>query len=36
MPHHAAFRFVPIAVETWGYMGKEVVKFVNRIFGHRS
>ena len=26
---HAAFRFVPLAVETCGYMGKEAVKFVN-------
>ena len=28
---HAAFRFVPFAVETGGYMGKEAVKFVNRL-----
>ena len=31
MPDHAAFRFVPFAVETCGYMGKEAVKFVNRL-----
>ena len=30
-PDHAAFRFVPFAVETCGYMGKEAVKFVNRL-----
>ena len=28
---HAAFLFVPFAVETCGYMGKEAVKFVNRL-----
>ena len=28
VPDHAAFRFVPFAVETCGYMGKEAVKFV--------
>ena len=28
---HAAFRFVPFAVEMCGYMGKEAVKFVNRL-----
>ena len=26
---HVAFRFVPFAVETCGYMGKEAVRFVN-------
>ena len=31
VPDHAAFRFVPFAVETFGYMGKEAVKFVNRL-----
>ena len=31
MPDHAAFRFVPFAVETCGHMGKEAVKFVNRL-----
>ena len=31
VPDHAAFRFVPISVETCGYMGKEAVKFVNRL-----
>ena len=31
VPDHAAFRFVPFAVETCGYMGKEAVKFVNRL-----
>ena len=30
-PDHAAFRFLPFAVETCGYMGKEAVKFVNRL-----
>ena len=30
VPDHAAFRFVPFAVETCGYMGKEAVRFVNR------
>ena len=29
VPDHAAFRFVPFAVETSGHMGKEAVKFVN-------
>ena len=29
VPDHAAFRFVPF--ETCGYMGKEAVKFVNRL-----
>ena len=33
MPDHAAFRFVPFAVESCGHMGKEAVKFVNRL-GH--
>ena len=28
---HAAFRFVPFAVETCEHMGKEAVRFVNRI-----
>ena len=28
---YAAFRFVPFAVETCGYMGEEAVKFVNRL-----
>ena len=28
---HAAFRFVPFAVETCGYMGKEAVKCENRL-----
>ena len=31
VPDHAAFRFVPFAVETCGYMGKEAVKFVKRL-----
>ena len=31
VPDHAAFRFVPFAVETCKYMGKEAVKFVNRL-----
>ena len=31
VPDHAAFRFVPFAVETCRYMGKEAVKFVNRM-----
>ena len=31
VPDHATFRFVPYAVETCGYMGKEAVKFVNRL-----
>ena len=31
VPDHPAFRFLPFAVETCGYMGKEVVKFVNRL-----
>ena len=31
VPDHAAFLFVPFAVETCGYMGKEAVKFVNRL-----
>ena len=31
VPDHAAFRFVPFAVDTCGYMGKEAVKFVNRL-----
>ena len=31
VPDHAAFRFVPFAVETSGHMGKEAVKFVNRL-----
>ena len=31
VPDHAAFRFVPFAVETCGYMSKEAVKFVNRV-----
>ena len=31
VPDHAAFRFVPFVVETCGYMGKEAVKFVNRL-----
>ena len=30
-PDHAAFSFVPFAVETYGCMGKEAVKFVNRL-----
>ena len=29
--HHAAFRFVPFAVETCGNMGKEAVTFVKRL-----
>ena len=32
MPEHAAFQFVPFAVETYGYMGKEAVRFVNRLW----
>ena len=35
VPDHAEFRFVPFAVETCGYMGKEVVKFVNRLMKKR-
>ena len=31
VPDHAAFRFVPFPVGTCGYMGKEAVKFVNRL-----
>ena len=31
VPDHAAFRIVPFAVETFGYMSKEAVKFVNRL-----
>ena len=31
VPDHAAFRFVPFAVETCGYMGKEAVKVENRL-----
>ena len=31
VPDNASFRFVPFAVETFGYMGKEAVKFVNRL-----
>ena len=31
VPDHAAFKFVPFAVETCGYMDKEAVKFVNRL-----
>ena len=31
MLDHAALLFVPFAVETCGYMGKEAVKFVNRL-----
>ena len=31
VPDHAAFRFVPFSVETCVYMGKDAVKFVNRI-----
>ena len=31
VPDHAAFRFVPLAVETCGYMGREAVKFINRL-----
>ena len=33
VPDHAAFRFVPFAVETCGYIGKEAVRFVNRLGG---
>ena len=29
VPDHAAFQFVPFAVETCGFMGKEAVRFVN-------
>ena len=32
VPDHAAFRFVPFAVETSGYKGREAVKFVNRLW----
>ena len=32
MPDHIAFRFVPFVVETCGYMDKEAVKFVNRLW----
>ena len=31
VPDHTAFRFVPFAVETCGYMRKEAVKFVTRL-----
>ena len=31
VPDHAAFRFVQFADETCGYMGKEAVKFVDRL-----
>ena len=31
VPDHATFRFVPFAVETCGYMGKEAVTFVIRL-----
>ena len=31
VPDHDAFRFVLFAVETSGYMGREAVKFVNRL-----
>ena len=31
VPDHAAFRFVPFAVETCGYMGKGAVRFVSRL-----
>ena len=31
VPYQAAFRIVPFAVETCGYMGKEAVSFVNRL-----
>ena len=31
VPDHAAFRFVPFVVEMCGYMGKEAVKFVDRL-----
>ena len=30
-PVYAAFQFVPFVVEACGYMGKETVKFVNRL-----
>ena len=29
-PDHAAFHFVPFAVDMCGYMAKETVNFVNR------
>ena len=31
VPGHAAFRFLPFAVKSCGYMGKHAVKFVNRL-----
>ena len=31
VPVHAVFWFVSVAVETCGYMGKEAVRFVNRL-----
>ena len=31
VPDHAAFHFLPFAVETCGYMGKEAAKVVNRL-----
>ena len=31
VPDHAAFQFVPFAVETCGYKGKEAVKFGYRL-----
>ena len=31
VPDHAAFRFVPFAVETCRYMGKQALKFMNRV-----
>ena len=33
LPDHAAFRFVPFAVESCGYMGQEAVRFVDRLGG---
>ena len=31
MPDHAAFRFMPHAVETCRYMGKHAVNFLNHL-----
>ena len=31
VPDHAEIRFVPFSVETYGYVGQEAVKFVNRL-----
>lgn len=33
VPDHAAFRFIPFAVESCGFLGKEAVKFVGELGG---